>query len=212
MCQTEIEYLEQLRKHATDTRSFLSNKMKPERERSVCRAFLRLIGIVFEEYELIAPTSEPADVAFRDARFQVRDLLEPDRRRGDDWKEKEKKYSEAGSLRQSVIPYSPATPIELHALIREIEKALAPKAQKYGSGCADVDALVYVDLKHKFLGVDSKMPSTDQLEAQGWRSVSLLFLPYAVVLFAKPAAPGLLKRLAPGQYMIWQDLQTLFSP
>lgn len=72
MNTTENDILNELKKHATDTRTFLSNKMKPERERSVCRAFLRAIGVSFEESEIIAPTDEPADVAFRDARFQIR--------------------------------------------------------------------------------------------------------------------------------------------
>lgn len=73
MCKTETEYLKNLRKHASDTRRvFFGNKAKPidmksERERSVCRAFLRAIGVAFEEHELIAPSTEPADVAFRTA-------------------------------------------------------------------------------------------------------------------------------------------------
>lgn len=75
MSGTDHAYLEKLRAHAADTRTFLSNKLKPERERSVCRAFLRAIGVSFIDNELIAPTVEPADVAFRQARFQVRDLL-----------------------------------------------------------------------------------------------------------------------------------------
>lgn len=61
MCKTETEYLEKLRKHAKDTRAFLSNKMKSERERSVCRAFLRSIGVPFQEQELIVPTDEPSE-------------------------------------------------------------------------------------------------------------------------------------------------------
>ena len=77
MCETETEYLEKLRKHASDTRAFLKNEAKPERERSVCRAFLRTIGVKFNESELVAPTAEPADVAFRTARFQIREMLDP---------------------------------------------------------------------------------------------------------------------------------------
>jgi hypothetical protein len=75
MTDREYFYLDNLLAHAAKTRTFLSNRMKPERERSVSRAFLRAIGISFIDSELIAPTVEPADVAFRDARFQVRDLV-----------------------------------------------------------------------------------------------------------------------------------------
>ena len=142
MCKSETEYLENLRKHASDTCVFLGNKAKPERERSVCRAFLRAIGVAFEEHELIAPTVEPADVAFRTARFQIREILEQNRRRGDDWKEKEMKYSQATSLNELLEPYSPPTSVNLEILVPEIATALAEKAQKYGAGCKDIDAFI----------------------------------------------------------------------
>lgn len=212
MCKTETEYLEKLRKHASDTRAFLCNKAKPERERSVCRAFLRAIGVTFEEHELITPTAEPADVAFRMARFQIREILEPDRRRGDDWKQKEKKYSEANSLNELVEPYSPPTSVELQILVPEIVKALSEKAQKYGAGCNDIDALVYVNLKDRYLAADSDLPNLDKLQSQGWRSVSFLFSPYGVTLFAASTAPDFLTALEPGQYMKWQDIDSLFEP
>jgi len=75
MLDTDRAFLAKLTAHAAQTRMFLSNAMKPERERSVCRAFLRALGVSFNDGELIAPAVEPADVSFRDARFQVRDLL-----------------------------------------------------------------------------------------------------------------------------------------
>src|SRR5258708_12087442 len=75
MCSAEYEFLNDLKTHADATRVFLCNKMKPERERAVCRAFLRALGVSFADQELIAPTVEPADVSFRELQFQVRDLL-----------------------------------------------------------------------------------------------------------------------------------------
>lgn len=100
LTMTDREYLEKRRVHVADTRTFLGNKMKPERERTVCRAFLRAIGVSFIDSELHAPTVEPVDVEFRDARFQVRDLLR-DRKRGDDWKNRETRYAEAQSPQTS---------------------------------------------------------------------------------------------------------------
>ena len=211
MCRSETEYLEKLRKHASDTRAFLSNKMKPERERSVCRAFLRAIGVPFEEQELVAPTDEPADVAFRTALFQIREILEPNRRRGDDWKRKEKKYSEANSLDDVIEPYSPPTSIALVELVPKVVDALSEKAQKYGTGCNNIDALVYVNLGDQFLAADSDVPNLDKLQSQRWRSVSIVFPPYGVILFAATTAPDFLTALAPGQYMDWQNIDSLFE-
>lgn len=211
MCETETEYPEKLRKHTNDTRAFLSNKMKPERERSVCRALLRTIGIPFQEQELIAPTDEPADVAFRTARFQIRELLEPDRKRGDDWKRKEKKYSEAKSFDEVMGPYSPPTSVSFVELVSEIVDALSEKAQKYGTGCNDIDALVYVNLGNRFLAPNSNVPNIDKLRSQGWRSVSVVFPPCGVILFAGSAAPDFLSTLKPGQYNGWRDIYSLFE-
>ncbi len=211
MCKTGTEYLEKLRKHASDTRTFLSNNMKPERERSVCRAFLRTIGLPFQEQELVAPTDEPADVAFRTARFQIREILEPDRRRGDDWRGKEKKYSEAKSLDDVMEHNSPPASVSLFELVPEIVDALSEKAQKYGTGCNDIDALVYVNLGNRFLAPNSDMPNLDELRSQGWRSVSVVFPPYGVILFARSAAPDFLSTLKPGQYIGWRDIDSLFE-
>lgn len=211
MCKAETEYLEKLRKHASDTRAFLSNEMKPERERSVCRAFLRAIGVPFDEQELVAPTDEPADVVFRTARFQIREILEPNRRRGDDWKRKEQKYSEADSFDDVMESYSPPRSITLVELVPNVVDALSEKAQKYGTGCKDIDVLVYVNLGNRFLTAGSDVPNLDALQLQGWRSVSILFPPYGVILFAAATAPDVLTALEPGQYMGRQDLDSLFE-
>jgi hypothetical protein len=82
MCSAEHAFLKNLKTHADQTCAFLSNAMKPERERSVCRAFLRALGVSFADSELIAPTIEPADVSFRQLRFQGRELLRGRKRGG----------------------------------------------------------------------------------------------------------------------------------
>jgi hypothetical protein len=78
-----------------------------------------------------------------------------------------------------------------------IAVALAEKASRYGpKGCAALDALVYVDLhNHHLYPPEPKLGASvaDELERQGWRSVSFVFLPYGVVLAAKPDAPDFLK-------------------
>src|SRR3990172_12236151 len=92
MDRDEAEYLRGLQEHVAGTRRIFSNKMKPERERMVCRAFLRCLGIASDDKEVITSDTEPIDVIFRSAKFQIRELMEPDRKRGDELKgiEKEK--------------------------------------------------------------------------------------------------------------------------
>jgi very-short-patch-repair endonuclease len=87
MERDEAEYLRKLQEHVAETRRLFSNTMKPERERMVCRAFLRCVGIKFCDQEIIASDTEPVDVVFRSAKFQIRELLGSDRKRGDELKD-----------------------------------------------------------------------------------------------------------------------------
>jgi hypothetical protein len=215
MSPTDKEYLEKFRNYVTGARTFLNNnKMKPERERSVCRAFLRTLGMAFKDTEVIASTNEPVDVMFREARFQVRDILESDHRRGDVWKEKQRKHETATSIDEAIETDPPPipAPVDLNTLIPEVTTALSEKAKKYGITCQDLDMLIYLDLRKRFLAAGSAVPNVEPLKAQGWRSVSLLFPPYGVVLFAKPEAPDFLKAAEAKLHMKWFDIHTLFEP
>ena len=82
-------------------------------------------------------------------------------------------------------------------LRQEIAQSLAEKASHYGvKNCSTLDALVYVDLSGRHLWpLEAALePKTaDELTRQGWRSVSMVFLPYGAVLAAKPDAPPWLK-------------------
>jgi Putative endonuclease, protein of unknown function (DUF1780) len=78
------KYLKELLDDVKQTCHLLSSEMKPERERMVCRAFLRCAGIPFTEEEIIASKVEPPDVLFDSARFEVRELMDEDRLRHSD--------------------------------------------------------------------------------------------------------------------------------
>lgn len=84
MDRDEAKYLNELCDYVAETRRIFSSKMKPERERMICRAFLRCLGVQFQEDEILAPHTEPIDVAFRSAKFQIRELMEPERKRADE--------------------------------------------------------------------------------------------------------------------------------
>ena len=74
MTDTDRKLLENLIAHAAETRVFLGNKMKPERERAVCRAFLRAVGVSFDENELlrefgVSKNNEKNNVCFGTSRL-----------------------------------------------------------------------------------------------------------------------------------------------
>ena len=107
MSSDDDEYLDKLRAHIAETRLFFTSKMKPERERAVCRAFLCCLGLEFTEAEIIASTTEPVDVDFRSAKFQVRELLDSERKRGDELKETQRKYENATLIVDLAKPNHP---------------------------------------------------------------------------------------------------------
>lgn len=206
---SEQEYLQNIQTDAADTLHYLSDKCKPERERAVVRAFLRCIGVTFAESEIVAPSSEPADVSFREARFQVREILQQGRRRSDEWKLK----ARSQSMDDAIMTWKPPTPMSAEELTLAITQALDTKAQKYGRiQCSRLDALVYVNLTWtRVLRPDTGLGNTAGLTAQAWRSVSLVFPPYGVVLSATSDASSFLQQMLGRVLMEWSDVDELFD-
>ena len=191
------KYLDQLRKDASETRKFFSNPQQPVRERMVVCAFLRCIGIDFSVCEVQSKLEEndSVDVEFRDAYFQVTDLL-GERKPGRLWQERERNWGNADSISDVTEPWTGSQPISYDAMSQEIAKHLEQKATRYAPGtCATVDVLVYVDLlpKRHLWPLDPVSKHRDDFVQQGWRSVSIVFLPYGAVLAACGAAPEFLR-------------------
>jgi hypothetical protein len=193
---SDKEYLDNLRQHASETQKLLSNAQKPERERMVVRAFLKCIGEPFTDAEIKPSTVEPVDTVFRSAQFQVRDIL-GGRKRGDDLAARRERYEKAERLADLLEPWQRPEPMSFADISAEVAQALAAKATRYGfGGCAALDALVYVDLHGRHLWSPKFMLDAriaNDLHAQGWRSVSFVFLPYGVVLTAKREAPAFIR-------------------
>ena len=194
----ERQYLDQLRHVINEARHFFSNSMKPERERAICRAFLRGIGIGFKDNEIKAATreDEPVDAFFFLACFQMREILDSDYKRGDEWRNKAEHLKSAiciDDLREPYVSPKPMTSSELTPLICD---ALKEKSIRYGAEREKLDALVYVNLQNRFLAANQSMADLEVLKAQGWRSVSMLFVPFASVLYANESAPDFLRERA----------------
>src|SRR3972149_6060875 len=117
MPKDEQEILGKLREHASETRRLLSPTEKPERERKVVRAFLRCIGIPFSDNEIRSGREEPIDIEFRTAKFQITEIL-GGWRRGDDWRERERRYNGAKSLSDLLEPWTSSQPLSLEEISR----------------------------------------------------------------------------------------------
>jgi hypothetical protein len=68
---------------------YFSNELKPERERWVVDRLLDYIGIERTKDEVKSLNDEPIDVKFRDGCFQVKEILEKDRKRTDEYKKRQ---------------------------------------------------------------------------------------------------------------------------
>jgi len=199
MSPAEREYLAALRRQIAETRRLFSNPQKPEREKMVCRAFLRSIGVEFSEDEIAVGASEPVDIAFRDAAFQITEVLDEGRKRSLEHKELEIRYQNACSARDVMEPWRGPEAMEFGEVVSVTAKRLDKKFAKLGQqGCRGIDALVHVDLfrpviRYLYPAAFVETDDANTMRAHGWRSVSVLMIPYATVLFADETAPPFLR-------------------
>lgn len=196
MTGNDDRYLEALRADAADARSLFSNPRKSERERRVVRALLRCLGVAFEDSEIVAGGEEPVDIEFRAARFQIRDIV-GGRKRGKEWVERERLYQGAEIMADVMTPFTHSTAVSLDRAAEMVADALTEKSRRYGPRvCGTLDAVTYLDLGNSHLYPTEPQDAPDalaELRRQGWRSVSMLALPYGVVLAANTEAPDFLR-------------------
>ncbi len=211
---TDSEFLEwkrELLEHNRETVHLLSNDGKRNRERAVCAAFLRCLGVPFSVSEIASVAQEPPDVTFRDARFEVCDALSPERRPHGEAKARLEDIDAATTEEDLLVAVTPPKPVDYSLVYARVNDALSRKASRYGSrGCAHLNALVYVRLAGVFLDTRSCPPSSAEVGKHGWRSVSFLMPPYGHVIYATESAPAFLRTLVTQTRREWQDGDTLF--
>jgi hypothetical protein len=181
----------------------------------VVRAFLRCVGEDFEDCEIVANREEPIDVRFRAADFQIMEIV-GNKKRGFDWRRRQDRYRDAQHVADVLEPYVPSQPMSFDGAAQLVADHLSAKAARYGAAaCATLDALVYIDLHNRHLwplepGRDEQ--AVAMLRIQGWRSVSVLFVPYGVVLLAAPTAPDVIRARARQILNEWPGIDGLFEP
>lgn len=190
------KWLESLRSEAKDTVDLLGNARKPEREQRTCKAFLRCLGIRFWSDQVICSPSEPPDVLFDSARFEVTVIYDDGRQIHAEWKAEGQRREAASEVRDLFFSYRPKQALTDSKLIRLLTEALTKKASRYAKrpqSCSDLDALIYVNQRVELAGALST--PFDLPEQQGWRSVSVLVPPRSCVLYAGAGAPRFLSDL-----------------
>lgn len=182
------QYIQKLREHAKESIDFFSNQNKPERERCVVRAFFRCLGVPFKEEDLLINQTEPIDVAALGGRFQVTEVVAPDRRRHQEYKERLENLKKVSSVEGLLEPRQNPKPVPWTGVVGRVLERLSDKTAH-----PDIDALVCINLGQTILDVDSAKPDFSDIAKLGWRSVSVVYLPYSVVMSAMADAPDFIK-------------------
>lgn len=191
---TDEKYLEDQRKWRAESVEFFRAENKPKREHWVTSEFLTNLGVRFMDDELVAVAQEPPDIQFRNAKFEIKEILDEGRRRHQEYKESLEKALRASSPSELVEEMTPTdvTVGEVFALILREATALAdwkypPSVRK------TLDLLFYVNLQDVWGLVETPFPDSTAMSSLGWRSVSFLMGYRSSALVAGNDAPDFIK-------------------
>ncbi len=195
MCRpSESDYIKENIEAIKEAIHFFSNDCKTDREVWVVRYFLSQLCIEFSNEEIDVSLDEPIDVVYRDARFQVKEIIDKDRKRGDEYRESLRKAETATSASDFLEHYQPQK-----IICADIVPIVAEQAYKwqlkYGPlECKSTDLLFYFNLQDIHV-VGDIFPAVDSYLSKmvAWRSVSVYSGDCALVLHVSEGAPSFLK-------------------
>ncbi len=178
------------------------------RERTIVAGFLNVLKIPYQDNEIRKEGPEPIDIWFRSARFQVMEKLGKGRRRGDELRNREEKLDQSSTLIELFVPVEPGndslspTAFDPDKFFQIILSCSQDKLDKYGRVDGDIDFLVYINMKGRYLSPLEPWPDPALLQKHGWRSVSFVDNARARVLYARENAPDFLLE-AMGKTYLW---------
>jgi hypothetical protein len=189
------EILNHLLKSAWEDVEYFSNPNKEARERWVVSQFLSVLGVEHQEEELQSlEQTNKADVHFRSAFFQVKELPDPNLRRGKMHKDIYKSIKSATSLEDVVLvgdvrDVPPITNMYELVLQKAVELA---NSESYETSKGGLDLLIYVTRTRASL-ISPHEIHNEAFSSLGWRSVSCVNAKQAVVLFTSRSAPDFIR-------------------
>lgn len=190
---TDDEYLEAQRKARVESVAYFGADNKSEREQWVVRSFLANLGVSYAQTEVV-DGEDPPDVRFRDASFEIKEVLDPGRRRHQEYKEALEEAIRATKPRDLVrpAPFNEISISRVYDLILQNAEELA--RSKYALALRRrLDLLYYVNLLNTYEFIEAPFPSVTALSSLGWRSVSFLKGYRSCVFVATDDAPTFLK-------------------
>ena len=159
------------------------------RELYTAESFIENLRVDFTNDELVSPDDDPPDIVFRGAQFEIKEILDPGRRRHAEYKVALKR---AKTLTDPKDSYEMFTPKDAHIadILGRCESTALELGAKYPPAVrAVLDLLFYVNLQRVFYLIEAPFPSTDHLANLGWRSISFVMGQRSCCLYARDDAP-----------------------
>jgi len=168
---------------------FFHNANKLEREKWVVARLLENFIPEFSE-GLLHEAEEPADVKFKDASFQVKEVLEHNRRRGDEYKKSLEKAETAEEDRDLLEGYSPYK-VSFDEIVNQCYEYSKKLTKKYGpKERKNLDFICYFN----YLDSNEVPPVKVSLTEKHYRSFSVISNRYRSVIYTADEAPEFLKQ------------------
>lgn len=188
------EFLAQRIKDIEASVAYFSPGNKQVAERWVASSFIENLRIPHTESEIISPDDDPPDVVFRDARFEIKEILDPGRRRHDEYKAELKRARTLTDPKDLLKMFTPKDE-SLGEIYRRCEESALALYSKYPVAVrSSLDLLFYVNLMDVFKVIELPYPDTSGLEASGWRSVSFVMGQRSCCFFARSDAPSFIRQ------------------
>jgi hypothetical protein len=186
------EFLRATRQALKESVVYFEHANLPERERWVACELLRNFDLEFDQSGIRSSTEDPPDVLFRDAKFEVKELMDPGRERHKELKLAAARAEGVTDPQDLLTPYTPKgiTPTEVAGLVAE---RLDELQLKYPQAVRQsLDCLIYVNLVEHVLEAGPMPPPADFAKFR-WRSISAVFGWDSLVFSAGTDAPTFLR-------------------
>lgn len=189
----DTDYIEKTIKAREQSVGYFSAQNKPERERWVVETLLLNMNISYVADDIASPENDPPDVVALEAEFEVKEILDPDRKRHRDYKDA---LDRAKKATQPKDLFTGFTPVD--SSVEEIYKLCLTATEnlqdKYPAPVRSaLDLLFYVNLERVFGVQEEPFPDVSELATLGWRSVTFIKGDIACCFYASKEAPTWLR-------------------
>lgn len=192
---TDDEYIKNQIEALKESVAYFRPGNQAELDAWVVGSFLQNCGIDHQPNEIIVPDRDPPDAEFRQAEFEVKEILDEGRRRHAEFKEALARAQQATDPSELMEMYTP-TDLMLSELLHKLVTKCEELAHRYAPDArSSLDLLVYVNLRHIERIIPDVPLASTTLEASGWRSVAFVKGHHSGVVYARPGSPEWLRSI-----------------